>query len=338
MNSKIYQQWGSLPLPKAKNKKSVINVKGTNAWLFKNYLGTMGFLLAGVSQNEKFPKFENLNIFYKKEKIVEQKGMPNLRLKNCLEIHLEPFCDSDLLIRILDSLSNEEPSGRFESSLLLDIIQRVLELVKRPPKPPSKQEVIGAWGELLLLHSFIKSSDSNNQQSRLIMGWEASPTNRSIIDFMFPFLGNGIAIEAKTSSLDRIHHFQGIPQVTIPEGFNNGIVASLVISENESIGKTCADLVSLIKKIFIGNESEIAKITGEFVKKLLSRGPATFDERYRFISNENTLRLIEMSEVPRPVLSPGVKDVEWTAELNNCIVIQDSTISDIFPGELSNFL
>ena len=338
MNSKIFDQWDSLSPPKVENKKSVINVKGTNAWLFKDYLGTMGFLLSGVSLNEKFPNFENLKIFNKKEKLVEQSGMPNLRLKNCLEIHLEPFCDSNLLVRILDTLSNEEPSGRFDSSLLLDVIKRVLELVKRPQKPPSKQEVIGAWGELLLLHSFIKSSDSQYQQSRLIMGWEASPTNRSIIDFMFPFLGNGIAMEVKTSSTGRIHHFHGIPQVTVPEGFNHGMVASLVILENESTGKTCADLVSSIKEIFIGTESEIATITGDFVKKLLTRGSATFDERFRFISNESSLRFVEMPDVPRPILSPGVKDVEWTAELENCIVIPDSTISTIFPEVLSNLL
>ena len=92
MNSKMFDQWENLSIPKAENKKSVINVKGTNAWLFKDYLGTIGFMLCGVSLNEKFPQFENLTIKNKKNKIVERSGLPNLSLKNCLEIHLEPFC------------------------------------------------------------------------------------------------------------------------------------------------------------------------------------------------------------------------------------------------------
>ena len=179
----------------------------------------------------KIPKFENLTIRNKKEKIVERNGQPNLTLKNCLEIELEPFCDSNLLVRILDTLSNEEPSGRYDSSLLLDVIKRVLELVKRPPKPPSKQEVIGAWGELSLLHSLIRSADSHKLQSRFIYGWEASPTNRSIIDFMFPFLNSGLALEVKTSCIGRTHHFHGLPQVTIPDDYRHGWIASLVISE-----------------------------------------------------------------------------------------------------------
>ena len=202
----------------------------------------------GFHQKKKFPKFENLTIKHKKEKLVERSGQPNLTLKNCLEIQLEPFCDSNLLVRILDTLSNEEPSGRYDSPLLLDVVNRVLELVKRPPNPPSKQEVVGAWGELKLLHSFIKSAGSNKLQSRFINGWEASPTNRSIIDFMFPFLNSGVALEAKTSCIGRTHHFHGLPQVTIPDDYNHGWIASLVIAEDNTTGQTCSDLVSSIKR------------------------------------------------------------------------------------------
>ena len=332
MNSKIFNQWETLAAPKTQNKKTVINVKGTNAWLFKDYLGTIGFMLSGVSLKEKFPKFENLTIKNKKEKIIEQSGQPNLTLKNCLEIQLEPFCDSNLLVRILDTLGNEEPSGRYDSPLLLDVIKRVIQLVKRPPKPPSKQEVIGAWGELKLLYSFIKSADSHNLQSQFINGWEASPTNRSIIDFLFPFLNSGLALEVKTSCIGRTHHFHGLPQVTIPDDYNHGWIASLVIAENDSTGQTCDDLVSSIKKIFIGTENQIASIIGDFVMKVLTRGSASTDERFRFILNKSSLKIIEMSEVPRPILSPGVKEVEWSAELDNCSVINKSIVSTISPG------
>ena len=338
MNSKIFNQWETLNAPKNHNKKTVINVKGTNAWLFKDYLGTIGFMLSGVSSEEQFPKFENLTIRNKKEKIVERRGQPNLTLKNCLEIELEPFCDSNLLVRILDTLSNEEPSGRFDSSLLLDVIKRVLQLVKRPPKPPSKQEVVGAWGELLLLHSFIKSADSHELQSRLINGWEASPTNRSIIDFMFPFLKSGLALEVKTSCIGRTHHFHGLPQVTIPDDYSHGLIASLIISENNTTGQTCADLVSSIKKIFVGTENEIASALGDFVMKVLTRGAASTDERFRFKHDESSLKVIQMSEVPRPILSPGVKEVEWSAEVDDCPAVDKSIISTISPGFDSSLL
>lgn len=338
MNSKIFNQWENLPTPRTKNKKTVINVNGTNAWLFKDYLGTMGFMLSGVSLKEKFPNFENLTIENKVEKLVERKGQPNLTLKNCLEIQLEPFCDSNLLVRILDTLSNEEPSGRYESSLLLDVINRVLELVKRPPKPPSKQEVIGAWGELTMLYSFIKSADSHYLQSRLINGWEASPTNRSIIDFMFPFVNNGLAMEVKTSCIGRTHHFHGLPQVTIPDDYNHGWIASLVIVENNTKGQTCSELVSSIKKAFVGNENEVATVLGDFLMKLLTRGPASTDNRFRFLSEKSSLKVIEMPEVPRPIISPGVRDVEWSAELDDCSELDKAFISKVGPGLQSLFL
>ena len=82
MNSRIFNQWETLGTPTSQDKKTVINVRGTNAWLFKDYLGTMGFMLSGVSSKEKFPKFENLTIKHKKEKLVERSGQPNLTLKN----------------------------------------------------------------------------------------------------------------------------------------------------------------------------------------------------------------------------------------------------------------
>ena len=214
----------------------------------------------------------------------------------------------------------------------------MLELVKRPPNPPSKQEVVGAWGELKLLHSFIKSAGSNKLQSRFINGWEASPTNRSIIDFMFPFLNSGVALEAKTSCIGRTHHFHGLPQVTIPDDYNHGWIASLVIAEDNTTGQTCSDLVSSIKKTFIGTENEIASNVGDFVMKLLNRGAASTDERFRFTLHESSLKLIEMSVVPRPILSPGVKQVEWSAEVEDCPTVDKSIVDAVFSGFDSLFL
>ena len=338
LKNKIIDQWNNLPVPENPGKKSVMNVSGTNAWLFKDYFGAMGFLLSGVSSKVKFPKFENLQIKNRNQKIVERPGLPDTRLNSCLEINLEPFCDSMLLIRILDTMTNEEPSGRFESSLLLDVINRVLQLVKRLPPLPPKQEVVGAWGELWLLLGSIKSAGSHYDQSRLINGWESSPTNRAIIDFLFPHLVNGLAIEVKTSTSGRIHHFHGYPQVSIPEGFNHGWIASIYIVENQGHGKKCADLVSLIQQEFVGTDIEVATIFGQFTKKVLTRGPACLDERFGFNVNSESLKFVKMEEVPRPILSPGVKDVEWTSELDDCNEIESSFYYNLFPNLASGFL
>ena len=61
----------TLGTPTSQDKKTVINVRGTNAWLFKDYLGTMGLCYRGFHQKKIF-KFENLTIKHKKEKLVDE--------------------------------------------------------------------------------------------------------------------------------------------------------------------------------------------------------------------------------------------------------------------------
>ena len=56
--------------------------------------------------------------------------------------------------------------------------------------------------------------------------------------------------------------------------------------------------------------------------KVITRGAASNDERFRFTLDESSLKVIEMSEVPRPILSPGVKEVEWSAEVDNCPAVE----------------
>ena len=131
---------------------------------------------------------------------------------------------------------------------MVGILEQVIELVRRPTPLPTKEEVVGAWGELFVLKLLLESASNEREWGGILSGWEAQGEARDIIDFRFHHLRGGTAIEVKTSTSGRIHHIRGMNQVTVPAGFHQGMLASVCIRfADGGAGKTCAQLIEEIE-------------------------------------------------------------------------------------------
>lgn len=322
MPESIRDAWSRLRRPSEKDGLAASPVRDTNCWIFKDHQGTLGFLMSGVHEPASSPRLSHIEFIHLPEKMVHE-GDSVLSLRRCLEIHLDPSCDAELLAAILDRMADHEPSGRYSTDLLMTVINQLLHLVKRPKRPPRKEEVIGAWGELMLLHRMTPSDCGPMEVQRRITCWEAEGGARDIIDFRFPHIDGGVAIEAKTSTTGREHHINGLGQVTVPEGFESGLLASLLIRETDGTsGHTTADLVSMIEDSFQGDEEGRAAQIRALHSKLEIRGHCCYDERFSFILPEGGIRIIDMAEVPKPSAPPDVTQVEWSANLERAPHVQ----------------
>ena len=309
--------WSRLRRPGDGDGLAASPVRDTNCWIFKDYQGALGFLMSGVPEPSNPPKLSHIEMVHLPEKMVHE-GDSVLSLRRCLEIHLDPSCDADLLVAILDRMADHEPSGRYTTDLLMTVIGQLLHLVKRPRRPPRKEEVIGAWGELMLLHRMTRSGCNPSEAQRRFTCWEAEGNARDIIDFRFPHIDGGIAIEAKTSTTGREHHINGTGQITVPESFETGLLASIAIRETDGTsGHTCAGIVTAIEESFLGDENERAGQMRTLHSKLEMRGQCCYDERFSFILPDGGIKLFEMGAVPRPSAPADVSDMEWTANLEN---------------------
>lgn len=317
MPETIKDAWNRLRTPSEEDGLSAASVRDTNCWIFKNHEGSLGFLMSGVHEPSNPPKLSHIEMIHLPEKRVHE-GDSVLSLRKCLEIHLDPSCDADLLVAILDRMADHEPSGRYSTDLLMTVISQLLHLVKRPRRPPKKEEVVGAWGELMLLHQITRSGTTPSEVQRRITCWEAEGNARDIIDFRFPHVDGGVAIEVKTSTTGREHHINGTGQITVPDGFDTGLLASILIRETDGTsGLTCAEVVTIIEETFRGDENEIAGQIRALHSKLEMRGPSCYDTRFSFILPEGEIKLFDMELVPTPTAPVDVSDMEWTANLDN---------------------
>ena len=127
MSKSLLSTWEGLTVP-LEGKYSTKDIHGTNAWIFKDHEKSMGLLLSGIRYPPKPPRFENITIKEVREKLLVI-GRVTTKLRKCLEVHLDPSCDPELLLRILDGMQKAAPDGHYSAELLLDVIQQVIELV-----------------------------------------------------------------------------------------------------------------------------------------------------------------------------------------------------------------
>ena len=314
--------WDSIPLPTVIGNSNQDEILGTNARVFKDSDGSLGLLISDLKTRPDVPKFENLEIDYRHEKILNVPGSPSRNLRNCIEVRLDPSCDSDLLASILGRMHEIEPSGGFSGELLFEVIEEVVEIVRKPPRPPSKEEVIGAWGEMYLLHRFVSDSESADDKIKVLSCWESDGAARDIIDFRFPYASGGTSIEVKTSISERTHHINGISQVTVPDGYSNGLLGSLLITETDgSSGKTACELLADLRALIPDSHERFDDFQGTLGSKVSIRGPECLDERYFFSAREGALRLIPETSVPKPTIGTGVTEVEWVADVSGCLEV-----------------
>jgi hypothetical protein len=317
LKNDIRLTWDSLSTPTVEQQLSAKRVSSTNCWIFKSPDESLGFLMTNVHEPLRYPELKNIDFLYVPIKILHYNGR-NIELSRCLEIHLDPECDSELLAMVFDRMEDFQPNGKYTSELMIKTLNNAINLLQRPKRPPSKQEVIGAWGELLVLYSLIQASSHHTEIIRMINGWESEGGQRDIIDFRLPFFEGGTVNEVKTSSVSREHYIHGLNQLIIPEGFEKGWLTSILIRETDgSTGLTCLGLLEKIFNLFSGSEDEIIQQITTLEFKIENRGAACRDSRYYFMLTNDSLRKIKMDEVPIPTGSSEIKEIEWLVDVSN---------------------
>ena len=317
----IRETWRGLQSPPDAATLAATPVARSNAWVFKTHGGGFGLLLAGVDPPRAMPALRNIEVSYKPEKLV-RRGKKESSLLNCLEVHLSPECDADTLASIVDRLGEKEPSGSYSTKTLIDIIRDVIEVVRPPPPLAGLDEVVGAWGELYLLLTLISRTTRAERQAAILSGWESQRVTRDIIDFRFQHAR--LAIEVKTSTGDRVHHIRSFKQVTVPEGFSTGYLASLLVSRSsERAGMTCSELIQSVRTTSVGSAGDKATFGRLLDDKVDSRGREARDETYSFHPSEHAMLFYGLADVPRPMPAASVSEIQWTSDLRGVRPLSD---------------
>ena len=278
MTGNMVETWQKIALPNSEGEKNARRVEGTNCWLSKSHDGSLGLIMVGVDPPNRKLKLENINLDFWDRRTLYFKG-ENIDLDNCLSLDLNPGCDARILTTVLDNMSEYEDSGRYRTDIIMKVLEEVISLFKKEKRAPTKEEVIGAWGELIILEMAILSSPTPVEAQRRITCWE-SYSGRTIIDFTFPHIEGGLALEVKTSIGGREHHIHSISQLSPspPEDFQNRYLASLHIREADHIsGLNCNELVDRILSHFKGDQSQIESQTKALLNRIELRGAACKD-------------------------------------------------------------
>lgn len=315
MTHSILDTWDSLATPANEGDKRAKQVPGTNCWVSKSHDGSLGLIITETDPPNRKINFENLTIRHVGIKTLVLGGK-ELEVYNCLEAELDPDCEAGILATVLDRMSTYEPSGKYGTATLMEVLDQVIRLFKMAKRPPKKEEIVGAWGELAILEMALKTSPSAIESQRRVTCWE-SFEGRTVVDFSFPHIDGGVAIEVKTSRSGREHHIGSLSQLAKPEDYQEGWLASLEVREVDHLsGDTVTDLTTRIIQRFEGSEGEVSNLTRAFHNRLEMRGAACFDDSLNLILPEGGLRMIRMADVPKPGLQPEILDVEWTVDLS----------------------
>jgi hypothetical protein len=309
----IRAAWSDLEPPKEGQGHRAIMVRGSNAWVLRDENGRFGLLIHGVEQPIGAPRLRNIDIRYRPT-IEVHSGIEVSELHRCVEVLLEPHCNEETVIRILDRLSEDYPEGTFTTENLIGIINDVIEAFQRVPPPPPYEEIVGVWGELFLLYLLCRQVDFRNKVE-LIRCWESRGRERDIVDFRFPSAAT--VVEVKTSVGLRRHHIHGLGQVTIPGSYSVGYLASMRIIETDNGGWSCLDLLEALRADVDDDVLVVDDFDRTLADKIAQRGPACQDSRHKFRQASGGLRLIDMRQVPRPILAPGISEVSWQVDLES---------------------
>jgi hypothetical protein len=312
----IRQAWDRLPAPPDKSRVSAAQVPGSNTWVFKGHESDFGIVLVGVARPPRTPPLQNVTFTYRDEKLVEDFSTPGKTrtINRCLEVHLNPECSREALFALLGRLEEREPSGTYTTQGLLEVIQDMIEMLKPVSPGASKDAVIGVWGELFFLEHLLRRASSSEFQTSILKGWESAGVGRDILDFRFANVGT--VVEVKTSTGSRKHHINGYGQVTVPEGFRQGYLGSILIQESvDNRGRNCEDLIQSILLALHGEPTEQQVFRQLLRAKLDLRGRECRDTKYSFLADARSLAFYEFASVPRPSPAQHTSEVEWNADL-----------------------
>ena len=304
--------WAEMSKPPSLDALTVKPVRGTNAFLTKDYYGSLGLFLKEVHDDPPKRNYKHIDIVIHAKKILHIPGKGKQTLDNCLILSSDPRISTAALTLILEGLYDKSPEGAFSSTDLITVLDEIEELLKRPKAPPSKEEVAGAWGELHILKMLIQSATTSDVQRKILLGWEGEV--REKLDFRFAHTLIGLEVKT-TMSERRIHHLHGVEQVTIPDGYTNGILASLLVDTSD--GFTCINQIEQIERAAKGTESEQEKFMELLSHRTLIRGQACLDDRFRFQLRLNGLKFYDFGEVPKSPATEGVTPIEWLSDFSD---------------------
>lgn len=313
--------WSRLRVPPTPEKTATLPISGTNAYLTKSHDGSLGLLVSDVTDAMPSRKYEHLDISIMPRKELHIPGKSMETLSNCLMLSSDDGVEASALSLILDRLFDYSPSGIFSASHLISVLDEVEEILRRPRRPPSKEEVLGVWGEMRLILMLVQSTGDPTVQRAIVSSWEGEV--REKLDCRF--FHARWAIEVKTTmGLMREHHLHGVEQVTLPAGFEKGTLASLMVEEGE--GLTCSDLLRMIEQAAMGSEAERIGFSEILATRVLVRGPECEDERFSFQLIQNGLEFYDFENVPTPGEADGVTPIEWLSDLSSSISLSSSEV------------
>jgi len=329
---KFKETWSNLKPPS--KGYSISKITGTNALAAIDSDSRPLLFIHGVTDPLPKRNFRHLDI-QEIPMMILTVNEEKREVRRILRLEGDETIDVDLFATVLEYLGEIQPDGNFTAKNLIKVLDLVKEMVRGPKRPPTREEVKGAWGEVYLLNTLIKNSKSASTQKSILSSWEGDEHQENI-DFRFNHVG--IVAEVKTTeSEQRNHIIHGMAQLEIPSDYNFGVLASLTIQEIDE-GETVKEMINQIIENLCGSDIEKKEAIEILNHRCRIRGAASVDERYRFSLAYDGLFFYKLEDVPRPKDTSDVIPMEWMSNLSNTTPISpEKTLEIMMEITKSNF-
>ncbi len=314
--------WGMMSTP-GEGSLTTRRVGDTNVLLCKDSEGTFGIVMHNVRDRFRNPRLANLSFSTPPMMGLSVDGGPAESVRDCLILNASKALDPVMLSLVMEHLLETNQGTELTADDLSRTIDEVMLLARRDSLPPTREEVVGAWGEMYLMLCLLRECGSHQAQMSVISGWEGEG-HRERVDFRFP--GCGSSIEVKTCSDGaRFHHIGGVDQLTPPTGCDRGFLGSLSVVEDDH-GRTCAGLLSAIRGALVGSAEERGLAGKALDGRARTRGAECLDDAlFLWLEDDaDEFRLYPFESVPRPTWDGTVDDVEWSADLTTSECLDDT--------------